>query len=140
MPRTVGEMSNAAETKALLHRYVTAWRSGDLEALLESYADDVVFHYFGTTDVAGTHRGKDAAVAAMVAVSGRAQRELLEVVDVLAGEVLGSLVVRERLTRGEVSAELRRVLLYRVTDGKIAECWVLDEDQALVDRLWAPER
>jgi hypothetical protein len=27
---------------------------------------------------------------------------------------------------------------YRVAGGKIAECWVYDEDQALIDRLWRP--
>ena len=132
-------MTDPTSTRDALERYVAAWEAGDLDALLASYADDVVFHYFGTTDLAGAHHGKEAAVTAMVAASTRATRELLEVVDLLVGDRLGALVVRERLTRGELSEELRRVLVYRFEGGRIAECWVHDEDQALVDRLWAPD-
>jgi len=122
----------------VLERYVEAWRTGNLEALLGAYADDVVFHYFGTTDLAGDHVGKNAAIAAMGAVSARAARELVEVVDVLVGDRRAALVVRERLTRAGESVELRRVFVYRIEDEKLAEFWLYDEDQALVDRLWAP--
>jgi hypothetical protein len=132
-------MAAAAQTKAVLEAYVRAWRSGDLDGLLGAYADDVVFHYFGTTDLAGAHVGKAAAVEAMVTVSTRAQRELLEVVDVLVGDELGALVVRERLVRGEDEADVRRVLVYRVEGEQIVECWLHDEDQALIDRFWRPE-
>jgi ketosteroid isomerase-like protein len=104
--------------------------------VLGAYAADVVFHYFGATDLAGTHVGKDAAVAAMATASTRAARELLEVIDVLAGDRLGSIVVRERLSREGEVAEVRRVFVYRVEGRAIVECWVLDEDPALIDRLW----
>lgn len=128
-----------ADIHRVLQRYITAWQSSDLEALLGMYADDVVFHYAGNTDIAGDHIGRDAAVAAMVTASTRAQRELLDVVDVMSGDELGALVVRERLTRGDLTADVRRVLVYRVRGDEIAECWVLDEDQHLIDRFWAPE-
>ncbi len=127
------------QIRSTLERYVAAWKASDVEALLGLYADDVVFHYAGTTDLAGDHVGRDAAVAAMVTASTRAQRELVDVIDVLAGGELGALVVHERLTRGDLSEVLRRTLLYRVRDGQIAECWVHDEDQRLVDRFWAPD-
>jgi hypothetical protein len=124
----------AEETLATLRRYADSWLAGDLGA----YADDVVFHYFGTTDVAGDHVGKEAAVERMVVASTRAPRELVEVVDVLAGDRLGAIVAVERLARDGEDATVRRVLVYRVELGKIAECWVLDEDQAQIDRFWRP--
>jgi len=125
---------------AALQRYAQAWREGDLQALLDAYADDAVFHYFGATDVAGDHVGKEAAVAAMVQTATRAQRELVEIVDVLAGERLGTIVVVERFTReGVGSDEVRRTAVYRIDDdGLIGECWILDEDQRLMDRYFAP--
>lgn len=122
----------------MLERYAQAWLDGDLEGVMASYADDTVFHYAGTTDLAGDHVGLDAAMTAMITASSRAGRELLEVVDVLAGHDLGALVVRERLSRNGESADLRRVLVYRVDAGLIAECWLHDQDQRLVDRFWAP--
>jgi len=74
----------------------------------------------------------------MIAVSTRAPRTLLEIVDVLAGDSLGAIVVRERLERDGESHDVERVARYRVVDGRIAECWILDEDQALIDHLWRP--
>lgn len=121
-----------------LLRYVDAWKRGDLDALLDSYSDDAVFHYFGTTDLAGDHVGKQAAIAAMATASMRAARELLEVIDVLIGDHLGTVIVREQLSRDGESAHLQRVLVYRIENDKITECWLYDEDQPLVDRFWAP--
>ena len=124
-------------TRSTLELYAKAWETGDLGTIFDTYADDVVFHYFGSTDLAGTHMGA-AALAAMAQASVRSTRTLIDVVDVLDGPALGALVVRERFERDGDSAELQRVLLYRVVDDKIAECWLYDEDQALVDRFWAP--
>jgi hypothetical protein len=131
-------MSTPDETLATLRRYAERWLAGDIDALLGTYADDVVFHYFGTTDLAGAHVGRDAAVERMVVASTRAPRQLVEIVDVLVGEVLGTIVAVERLERDGEVATVRRVLVYRVEAGKIVECWVLDEDQALIDRFWRP--
>ena len=109
----------------------------DWHAFGQLLADDVVFHYFGSSDLAGTHVG-DAALAAMAQASVRSTRTLVEVVDVLDGPVLGALVVRERFERDGRSEEVQRVLLYRVVDDQIAECWLYDEDQPLIDEFWAP--
>ena len=121
-------------THAVLRRYADAWLAGDIDALFAAYADDAVFHYFGETDLAGDHVGKDACLAAMITVSSRAPRDQLEVVDVLAGDVLGAIVVRERLAGTHV---VERAFLYRVEGDRIAECWLYDQDQRLIDRLWS---
>ncbi len=136
MTTYVHSMTTSDETRDVLGRYAASWQAGDIDGLLGAYADNVVFHYFGATDVAGEHVGKDAAVQAMLAVSGRASRRLVEIVDILAGDSLGSIVAVEELSREDESALVRRVLNYRIENGQIAECWVLDEDQALIDRFW----
>jgi hypothetical protein len=74
----------------------------------------------------------------MITARMRAPGVLLEIVDVLGGESLGALVVRERLERDGEAHEVRRVLVFRVEADHLAECWLLDEDQALIDRLWRP--
>lgn len=51
--------------RAALRSYAEAWRAGDLTRLLDAYDEDVVFHYFGESDLAGDHIGKSAAVSAM---------------------------------------------------------------------------
>ena len=57
-------MTTREETHDVLRRYADSWLAGDIDALLAAYADDVVFHYFGSSDVASAHVGKQAAVDA----------------------------------------------------------------------------
>ncbi len=37
--------------------------------------------------------------------------------------------------QGEQPIEVDRLLVYRVTDGLLAECWVYDQDQRLIDSI-----
>jgi hypothetical protein len=34
---------------------------------------------------------------------------------------------------------VKRVLLYRVQDEKLRECWLFDEDQRFIDSMWSKE-
>jgi hypothetical protein len=121
----------------VLLRYARAWRDGDVDALIACYADGFTLHYAGRSRFAGTHEGRDAALAAMAAVSQVAPRELLGVDEVLVSDRGGALVVRERLSRDGRTEELQRVLRYRVEGGLLVECWLHEADQAVVDELWA---
>jgi ketosteroid isomerase-like protein len=118
---------------AVLRRYADAWQAGDLAQVLGLYHDDFRLHYFGESPLAGTHDGKDAALQALGQATARTDRVLVRVVDVLEGAELGALVVVEKLAGRKV----QRVLLYRVRDDKLAECWLFDEDQRFVDKLWS---
>ena len=55
----------------------------------------------------------------------------------MAGPDRGALLVRERFERDGRTAELERLLVYAVRDGLLGECWVCDQDQALVDAFLA---
>ncbi len=101
--------------EAVVRRYAEAWKNNDLNAIVDSYHDEVVFHYFGGSPLAGTHRGKPARLALLIQVWERDRSELI------AGK--------------DVSDFGDRVLLYRVRDGKLSECWVYDEDQRAVDEF-----
>jgi len=116
-----------------LQRYARAWSEGDMRTMAAMYHDDVAFHYFGTHEFAGTHRGKSAALVAMKAFSVRLQRQLVRVADVFVGEDAGAIVSREAFGQGASRVEVERLLRYRLQDGQIIECWVYDEDQRLVD-------
>ncbi|SFL90062.1 nuclear transport factor 2 family protein [Variovorax sp. OV329] len=128
-------MTSASEHP--LQVYARAWAEGDLRAMFAMYHDDVVFRYFGTHPLAGVHRGKTAAMAAMKDFSLRTQRQLVRLVDVMEGQDCGAIVSRESFAQGGTRLEVERMLRYRLQDGKIIECWVYDEDQRLVDSLVA---
>ena len=122
---------------AVLKRYADAWSANDLRAIVDSYHDEVVFHYFGRSPLAGTHRGKAACLAVLKTVREKTKRQLLSIRDVLAGQHFGVVIAVERFERDGKSAEIERLLRYTVRDGKLAECWIYDEDQRLVDEFWA---
>ena len=129
-------MGNEESTRGTLQAFAEAWKAGDIARVIDTYSNDFVLHYFGETDLAGTYEGKAASVGAMMAVSGRAKRTLIDIVDVLAGAEMGAVVVRERLSKGTDESDVQRVILYRVADNKIIESWLHDQDQRLVDRFW----
>ena len=114
-------------------RYAQAWAAGDLVGTVGAYADDFVLHYGGAHALSGTHRGKPAALAVLAEFSRRTARGQPEILDVMAGAARGVIVACERL--GPDGTPTERVLVYRVADGRLAECWVHDTDSGLIDRL-----
>jgi uncharacterized protein len=122
---------------AAVRRYADAWIANDLRAIVDCYHDDVVFHYFGRSPLAGTHRGKAACLDILKRVREKTNRKLVSVRDVLAGEHFGLIIAVERFERNGTTVEIERLLRYGVRDGKLVECWVYDEDQRAVDEHWA---
>jgi len=117
--------------------YAAAWLAGDRQAMLASYHDDFTLHYFGRNPLAGIHRGKPAALAILAEVTRRSKRKLSGIVDVMAGPERGALLVREIFQRDGKTAEMERLLVYSVRDELLWQCWVYDQDQALVDAFLA---
>jgi ketosteroid isomerase-like protein len=130
-------MASRTETESVLRGYAEAWMAADLEQVLGSYHEDFVLHYMGESPLAGTHEGRDAALAILGQASFRTSRKLIEVEDVLVGDDFGALIAIEDL--GDPPRRVRRLLLYRVIDGKLGECWLFDEDQRFIDWLWSTD-
>jgi len=123
-----------------VRRYADAWAANDIATVFDMYADDFVLHYFGTSPLAGDHVGKEAAMRVLIEATQRSGRQLDAIEDVMAGTTFGAIVAREGVGRGGDVRTIRRVFLYKVRDGKLAECWLFDEDQRAIDELWsAPE-
>ena len=133
-------MTTAVKARRVLTRYADAWTAGDLGALFASYHDDVVFHYFGQNPLAGTHRGKAAAMATLMEATHRTRRSLKAVVSVMAGDGgRGCILARETVMRGDEAVEIERALVYRVAEEAILECWLYDQDQAQIDGMLGGE-
>jgi ketosteroid isomerase-like protein len=108
---------------------------GSLAALLD---EDIVWHVPGRNAISGVYRGR-AEVMEYV----RRRRDLADdtfeitVHDVLANDKYGLVIASGRVTKSGRVMEWRAHGLYRFEKGKIAECWVLPEDQLLFDDVWA---
>ncbi len=130
-----GQDPGEAAVRQALARYAAAWTSGNLAAIVTCYHDDFTLHYFGQSALSGTHVGKPAALKTLAAFSQRTRRKLMGVTEILAGDRLGAILAREMLMQGEQPIEVDRLLLYRVADGLLIECWVYDQDQRLIDAI-----
>ena len=130
-------MPEAEGAVEIVRRYADAWARGDAATVIGLYADDIVLHYFGDNPIAGEHRGKPAALAVLGRLTQAVKRGAPEIHDVLGGEHHAAVMAKERWGEGADAIELNRVLLYHVRDGKLAECWIYDQDQRLVDSILA---
>ena len=128
-----GNAPVAESIRRAVSGYAAAWLAGDRQAMLASYHDDFTLHYFGRNPLAGIHRGKPAALAILAEVTRRTNRKLSGIVDVMAGPERGALLVREIFQRNGKTAEVERLLVYSVRDELLWQCWVYDQDQALID-------
>ena len=132
-----GNAPVAESIRRAVSGYAAAWLAGDRETMLASYHDEFTLHYLGRNPLAGVHRGKPAALAILAEVPRRSHRKLSGIVDVMAGPERGALLVREIFQRDGKTAEVERLLVYSVRDELLWQCWVYDQDQALVDAFLA---
>jgi len=135
VPRTPHR--GGVETRGSIDEYAEAWQRGDLEAMLDAYAPDVVTHYGGTSPFAGDHRGRDALVEILVETARRGDRQLVSVDAVHDSGDHGAIFVTESFTVDGAPVTVDRCLRYRVEQGRISEIWLYDRQQHLVDRAWS---
>jgi predicted kinase/ketosteroid isomerase-like protein len=129
----------AASLLSRLHEAQNAmYGGGDVEPVKALLTSDVRWHVPGQNAIAGTYEGLEEVVGYFTR-----RREL-------AGHTLalhpGELLVGDghhiaSLTDGSAVVEGREhrwstVGLYRVVDGRIAECWLLPLDAAAFDQAW----
>ena len=138
----LGSALGAADPMSVVRRFhasqASFYAGADVSTVRDLLADDVIWHVPGASAIAGSHRGIEAVLAYMdhrrrimdlsfrVAVHGMAM---------IAGRVVqlaGGRAVREG---SEVTWET--VGVFRVVQGRIAECWLIPFDQAAFDRIWS---
>jgi acyl-CoA thioesterase FadM/ketosteroid isomerase-like protein len=138
-------MAEAREAKTIVEEFLTRQREmyagGDLAAVEELLAEDVVWHVPGTSPIAGDYGGREAVTgyyrlrrelaggAIVVAKGGEAHHEeaLVQLAD-------------GRAPLGGRDVVWRTAGVYRVADGRIAEAWLVPLDQEHFDRVWAATR
>jgi ketosteroid isomerase-like protein len=111
---------------------------GDLDQVAQTFAEDIVWHVPGRSRISGIYRGR-AEVLQYVRERQRLSDGTFEITihDVLANDDHGFVVASGRAIRKDREWRWRGHGLYRFRDGRIAECWLLPEDQYLFDEIWS---
>lgn len=128
-------MATIEDTRRVIESYAAAWQKGDRAATASHYHDDFTLHYFGHNRLSGDHVGKAASLKALAELARRTQWQLLSTEHTLAGPTRGAIVARVRFGAGGATREVFRVLIFRVEERLLRECWAFDQDQHYLDQL-----
>jgi ketosteroid isomerase-like protein len=112
-----------------------AFARGDLDALRERFAPDIVWHIGGNSPLAGDYKGHDEVFGYFMKLAEMTGGTLkLEIHDLLANDTHAVALTRGSAQREGKSLDMNQVHVFHVNDeGKITEFWGFPEDQAAAD-------
>ncbi len=122
----------------LLKKGYAAFASGDMPTMNELFAEDVVWHVSGNSQMSGTYRGRVAVFAAFAKsaeLSGGTFK--IDVHDVVANDVHAVALTRATASRQGKQYDAMDTDVYHVSGGKVTEFWSFAEDTKKADEFWA---
>lgn len=137
----LGSAPGAADPLSVVRRFhaaqAVAYAGRGFDEVRALLSDDVVWHVPGASPIAGEHRGLDAVLAYM-----DLRRRTMD--NTFSVEVHGSALIAGRVVqlaggeavRDGVPVAWETVGVFRVSGGRIAECWLIPFDQAAFDAIW----
>ena len=111
-----------------------AFNRGDVATLVDLFAEDVVWHFPGSSQLAGEHVGRDATLAVLGAY-GEASGGTLKanLVDVMASDRHVTGVANDTASSGDKRLDVRSTVLFAMRDGRVAEAWHYVDDLDALD-------
>jgi uncharacterized protein len=123
--------------KLIQHGY-DAFAHGDLEALREFMAHDVVWHEPGRGPLAGDHKGPEGVLALLGELRARSGGTFaIEIVDLLANAERAVAIQEETARRGDRALDMASAVEFEIHQGKITEVTVYHADTYHFDEFWS---
>lgn len=123
------------QVRRVVTRYATAWAAGDFPTIRDCYHEQFTLHYAGNNPLSGVHKGKAACLAVLEEFRKRTRRKLLSVDHIMAGPERGAVLASEQFSHDGKTTDVQRLLVYTIREDRLHECWVYDQDPALIDQL-----
>jgi RNA 2',3'-cyclic 3'-phosphodiesterase len=137
----LGQATGPVDPISVVRRFhaaqARAYAGEDTEGLRDLLAADVVWHVPGRSAISGEHRGRRAVLDYLI--KRRQMTDATFRVTIHGVSIVGDRVVQlagGRATRGGHELTWETVGLFRVRDGRIAECWLVPYDQYSFDEIW----
>ena len=130
----------AHPNEELLRRGYDAFTKGDMEAVNELFADDIVWHNAGRDQFAGDYHGKDEVfgfLAQLITFTEGTYEQ--EVHDIVANDEHAIALVEFRARKGDDSLIGRGVQVWHVKDGKAVEFWGVAQDPYRDEEFFGPK-
>jgi ketosteroid isomerase-like protein len=117
-----------------LRRADEALARGDVQAMMDLFADDAVIHVGGRSKLAGDYKGKDQ----LLEMYGRFIQSLgnieeMSTHDILANDTHGIQLQSVTAERDGQRITIKSFGAMHFADGKVTEAWFLDEDPYAAD-------
>jgi len=128
----------AHPNEELTRRDFDAFAKGDVDTLRELFDQDAVWHAPGRSPLSGDYRGVDAILgffARLAELTGGTFRT--DVHDVVANDEHAVAIYATRGEREGRTLENRNVLVSHIRNGKIAEAWLMSDDQYAADEFFS---
>lgn len=133
--RRAGNVSHPNEE--LLRTGYAAFGAGDIDTVMSLFADDIVWHVGGSSQLAGDYRGHQEVLGffgKLIEVTGGTFK--VDVHDILANDEHGIALVTATAEHEGKTLVAREVNIWHVADGKATEFWIFAEDQAALDEFF----
>ena len=126
-------MGAAANADRIRKGYI-AFNAGDVDTLVDLFAEDIVWHFPGTSKLAGEHVGRDAALTVLGAYGAASGGTLqANLVDLMANDDRVTGWANDTaIARGQ-SLDVNSVVIFTMRDGKVTEGRQFVDDQAALD-------
>lgn len=122
----------------LLRKGYAAFANADLETIQNLFADDIVWHVAGRSQIAGDYKGKDEVFGFLAKVITLSEGTFkIDLHDCLANDDHAVAITQATATRGGRTADFRGVTVYHVRDGKVTEAITVPRDPYLEDDFWS---
>lgn len=130
---------NEENNVEVVRGYFDAVARGDLQAVGESFADDIEWHQPGQGSLSGTHTGKGAVFTLLGQFMARSNGTFrIDHVGTLMSQ--GEYVVAPlhfcAEAPGKTALSMSGIDLLRVKDGRIQAVWLFSENQPAEDAFW----
>ncbi len=120
----------------LARRLLEAFSAGDVAGMEAVVADDLVWHAPGTNRFSGRFEGRDAAMQRLSRMREAGITTSVDVHDVVANDDHVVALVHLHVANAEGRRyDQPQVQVAHVRDGRIAEFWTMNQDQAVLDLL-----
>jgi ketosteroid isomerase-like protein len=115
----------AHPNEEVIRRGFEAFSSGDMQALNELFADDIVWHAPGRNQLSGDHKGKEAVFETfrkLFELTGGTFK--VELHDILANDEHVIVLARATAEREGRTLDDNGVQVFHLKDGKVTEQWL----------------